>query len=81
MIRSLAVEISGKGSFSGEGIFRGTLPCHKLGEIRALSREEHGSGGLVPQRLLYVKGLYKTDFVATWIYFIYLFVYIYFCFV
>ena len=49
----------------GEGIFHGTLPCHKLGEITALSQEDYGSGGLVPQRLLYVKGLYRTDFVAT----------------
>ena len=65
-IRLLAVDISGEGSFSGEGIFHGTLPCHKLGEITALSREDYGSGGLVPHRLLYVKGLYKTDFVATW---------------
>ena len=65
-IRFLAVDISGEGSFSGEGIFHGTLPCHKLEEITALSREVYGSGGLVPQRLLYVKGLYKTDFVATW---------------
>ena len=39
-IGSLAVEISGKGSFSGEEIFRGTLPCHKLGEIRTLKKEE-----------------------------------------
>ena len=65
-IRLLAVDISGKGSFSGEGIFHGTLPCHKLEEIRRLSQEDYGSGGLVPQRLFYVKGLYKTNFVATW---------------
>ena len=39
---------------------------HKLEEIRALSQEDYGSGGLVPQRLFYVKGLYKTDFIATW---------------
>ena len=45
------------GGFSGEGIFRGTLLCHKLGEITTLTREEHGSGGLAPQRLLYVEGL------------------------
>ena len=37
----------------------------KLGEIRTLSREDYGSGGLVPQRLLYVKGLHKTNFLAT----------------
>ena len=66
MIRLLAVDISGEGSFSGEGIFHGTLPCHKLEEIRTLSQEDYGSGGLVHQRLFYVKGLYKTDFVATW---------------
>ena len=65
-IRLLAAEIRGEGSFSGEGIFHGTLPCHKLGEIRTLSQEDYGSGGLVPQRLFYVKGLYITDFVATW---------------
>ena len=65
-IRLLAVEIGGEGSFSGEGIFHGTLPCHKLEEIRTLSQEGYGSGGLVPQRLFYVKGLYKTDFVSTW---------------
>ena len=65
-IRLLAVDISGKGSFSGEGIFHGTLPCHKLEEIRTLSQEDYGSGGLVPQRLLYVKGIYKADFIATW---------------
>ena len=64
-IRTLAVDISGEGSFSGEGIFHGTLPCHKLEEIRTLSQEDYGSGGLVPQRLFYVKGLYKADFVAT----------------
>ena len=62
----LAVEIGGEGSFSGEGIFHGTLPCHKLEEIRTLSQEDYGSGGLVPQRLFYVKGLYITDFVSTW---------------
>ena len=60
------MDISGKESFSGEGIFHGTLPCHKLREIRTLSQEDYGSGGLVPQRLFYVKGLYKTNFVATW---------------
>ena len=65
-IRPLSVDISGEGSFSGEGIFHGTLPYHKLEEIRALSQEDYGSRGLVPQRLFYVKGLYKTDFVATW---------------
>ena len=58
-IRLLAVDISGEGSFSGEGIFHGTLPCHKLEEIRTLSQEDYGSGGLVPQRLLYVKGYIK----------------------
>ena len=61
----LAVEIGGEGSFSGEGIFHATLPCHKLEEIRTLSGEDCGSGGLAP-RVLYVKGLYRTDFVATW---------------
>ena len=65
-IRLLTVEIGGEGSFSGEGIFHGTLPCHKVEEIRTLSQEDYGSGGLVPQRLFYVKGLYKTNFVATW---------------
>ena len=65
-IRLLAAEISGEGSFSGEGIFHGTLPCHKLGEIRTLSQEDYGSGGLVPQRLFYENGLYITDFIATW---------------
>ena len=65
-IRLLAAEISGEGSLSGEGIFHGTLPCHKLGEIRTLSQEDYGSGGLVPQILFYVKGLYITDFIATW---------------
>ena len=59
-IRLLAVDISGEGSFSGEGIFHGTLPCHKLEEIRTLSQEDYGSGGLVPQRLFYVKGLYNN---------------------
>ena len=58
----------GEGSFSGEGIFHGTLPGHKLEEIRTLSQEDYGSGGLVPQRLLYVRGLYRTDFVATWMF-------------
>ena len=43
----------------GEEIYHGTLPGHKLEEIRALSQEYYGSGGLVPQRLFYVKGLYK----------------------
>ena len=56
-IRLLAVDISGEGSFSGEGKFHGTLPCDKLGEIRTLFQEDYGSGGLVPQRLFYVKGL------------------------
>ena len=65
-IRLLAVAISGEGSFSGEGIFHGTLPCYKVEEIKTLSQEDYGSGGLVPQRLFYVKGLYKTNFVATW---------------
>ena len=64
-IRLLAVEISGEGSFSAEGIFHGTLPGHKLEEIRTLLQEDYGSGGLVPQRLLHVKGLYETDFIAT----------------
>ena len=64
--RLLAAEIDGEGSFSGEGIFHGTLPCHKLEEIRTLSQEDYGSGGLLSQRLFYVKGLYKTNFVATW---------------
>ena len=40
----------------GEEIHHGTLPGHKLEEIRALSQEYYGSGGLVPQRLFYVKG-------------------------
>ena len=62
----LSADISGEGSFSGEGLFHGTLPGHKLEEIRALSQEDYGSGGLVPQRLSYVKGLYKTDCIATW---------------
>ena len=48
------MEISGEGSFSGEEIYHGTLPGHKLEEIRALSQEYYGSGGLVPQRLFYV---------------------------
>ena len=65
-IRLLAEDISGEGSFSGEGIFHGTLPCHKLEEIRTLSQEDYGSRCLVPQRLFYVKGLHKTNFVATW---------------
>ena len=65
-IRSLAVETSGEGSFGGEGIFHGTLPGHKLEEIRTLSQEGYGSRGLIPQTLLYVKELYKTDFVAIW---------------
>ena len=56
-IRPKAERNSEKGGFSGEGIFRGTLPCHKLGEITTLSREEHGSGGLAPHRLSYVEGL------------------------
>ena len=56
-IRLIAERNSEKGGFSGEGTFRGTLPCHKLGEITTLSREEHGSGGLAPQRLSYVEGL------------------------
>ena len=59
-IRPIAERNSEKRGFSGEGIFRGTLPCHKLGEITMLSREEHGSGGLPPpppQRLSYVEGL------------------------
>ena len=47
-------------------MFHGTLPGHKLEEIRTLSQEDYGSGGLVPQRLFYVKGLYKTDCIATW---------------
>ena len=42
-IRPIAERNSQKGGFSGEGIFRGTLPCHKLGEITTLS-QEHGSG-------------------------------------
>ena len=50
-IRHLSADISGEGSFSGEGVFHGTLPGRKLEEIRALSLEYHGSGGLVPQRL------------------------------
>ena len=56
-IRPIAERNSEKGCFSGEGIFHGTLPCHKLGEITALSREEHGSGGLAPRRLSYVEEL------------------------
>ena len=56
-IRPIAERNREKGGFSGEGIFRGTLPCHKLGEIRTLSREKYGSGCLVPQRLFYVEGL------------------------
>ena len=63
--RPLSADISGEGSFGGEGIFHGTLPGRKLEEIRALSQEYYGSGGLVPQRLFYVKGLYKTDCIAT----------------
>ena len=47
-IRPIAERNSEKGGFSGERIFLGTLPCHKLGEITTLSREEHGSGGLAP---------------------------------
>ena len=43
----------------GEEIYHGTLPGHNLEEITALSQEYYGSGGLVPQRLFYVKGLYK----------------------
>ena len=43
----------------GEEIYHGTLPGRKSEEIRALSPEYHGSGGLVPPRLFYVKGLYK----------------------
>ena len=43
----------------GEEIHHGTLPGHKLEEIRALSQEYYGSGDLVPQRLFYAKGLYK----------------------
>ena len=57
-IRLLAAEIGGEGSFSGEGIFHGTLPCHKLEEVRTLTQEDNGRGGLVPQRLFYLKGLY-----------------------
>ena len=60
------MDISGEGSFSGEGIYQGTLPGHKLEEIRALLQEYYGSGGLVPQRLFYVKGLYNTDCIVTW---------------
>ena len=56
-IRPIAEKNSEKGGFSGEGIFRGTLPCHKLGEITTLSREDYGSGGLAPQRLSYFEGL------------------------
>ena len=43
----------------GEEKYHGTLPGHEIEEIRVLSQENHGSGGLVPQRLLYVKGLCK----------------------
>ena len=43
----------------GEEVYEGTLPGRKSEEIRALSQEYYGSGGLVPQRLFYVKGLYK----------------------
>ena len=43
----------------GKEIHHGTLPGHESEEIRALSQEYYGSGGLVPQRLFYVKGLYK----------------------
>ena len=43
----------------GEEIYHGTLPGHELKEIRALSQEYYGKEGLVPQRLFYVKGLYK----------------------
>ena len=50
-IRHLSADTSGEGSFSGEGVFHGTLPGRKLEEIRALSQEYHGNGGLVPQRL------------------------------
>ena len=50
-IRHLSADTSGEGSLSGEGVFHGTLPGRKLREIRALSLEYHGSGGLVPQRL------------------------------
>ena len=56
-IRPIAERNREKGGFSVEGIFRGTLPCHKLGEITTLSREEHGSGGLAPQKLSNVEGL------------------------
>ena len=34
--------------------------------VKIKSQEDYGSGGLVPMRLSYVKGLYKTNFVATW---------------
>ena len=64
--KTLISGFSGEGSFGGEGIFHGTLPGRKLEEIRALSQEYYGSGGLVPQRLFYVKGLYKIDCIATW---------------
>ena len=43
----------------GEEIYHGTLPGHEIEEIRVLSQEYYGSGGLVPQRLFYVKGLYR----------------------
>ena len=64
-IRPIAERNSEEGGFIGEEIFRGTLPCHKLGEITTLSREEHGSRGLAPQRLSYVEGLQQTNFSAT----------------
>ena len=50
-IRHLSADTSGEGSFSGEGVFHGTLPGRKLEEKRALSQEYYGSGGSVPQRL------------------------------
>ena len=50
-IRHLLTDIGGEGGFSGGEIHHGTLPGHKLEEIRALSQEYYGSGGLVPQRL------------------------------
>ena len=46
-------EISGKGGFGGEVVESSTLPCHEFGVITTLSRGKHGSGGLVPQRLIY----------------------------
>ena len=43
----------------GEEIYHGTLAGHELLEIRVLSQEYYGSGGLVRPETVYVEGLCK----------------------